>query len=109
VAVAREAARTLHAVVLLKGAPTVTASPDGGVFLNSTGNPGMATIGSGDVLTGMAVSFAAQGLDLIAAGWCAAYLHGLAGDRAADSLGERSVMAMDIAGAIPAALRECTL
>jgi hydroxyethylthiazole kinase-like uncharacterized protein yjeF len=108
VEVARRAARTLHCTVLLKGAPTVTAAPSGEVYLNTTGNPGMATIGAGDVLTGMAVSLAARGLDVTRAGWCAAFLHGLAGDRVAESLGERSVMAMDIAGAIPAVLRECT-
>jgi ADP-dependent NAD(P)H-hydrate dehydratase / NAD(P)H-hydrate epimerase len=107
VEMACNAARELRATVLLKGAPTVTATHGGEVYLNSTGNPGMATIGSGDVLTGMAAALVAQGLEVSTAGWCAAFLHGLAGDRVAASLGERSVMAMDIAGAIPAALREC--
>jgi len=107
VAAAADAARSLRSVVLLKGAPTVTASPDGALYINTTGNPGMATIGSGDVLTGLITGFLAQGLDPVQAAWAGACVHGMAGDRAAAALGERSVMAMDIAEALPAALRAC--
>lgn len=104
---ARDAARVFKCVVLLKGAPTVTATRDGNLYLNATGNPGMATIGSGDVLTGLVAGLLAQGLGPADAAWAGAFVHGLAGDCAARAVGERSVMAMDIAEAVPTALRQC--
>lgn len=73
-----------HGVTLvLKGARTVVAAPDGRVFVNVTGHPGMATGGSGDVLTGLIAGLLAQGLDAVQAAAFGAYLHGLAGERAA--------------------------
>ena len=102
----RAAAKSLHSIVCLKGSPTVTGVPDGRAFLNSTGNPGMATIGSGDVLTGMIGSLLGQGVSPAEAAFGGVFLHGLAGDLAASDLGQRSVMAMDILGRIPKAARK---
>jgi NAD(P)H-hydrate epimerase len=102
---ARKAARSLQSVLVLKGAPTVTARPDGTVFVNSTGNPGMATIGSGDVLTGVCASLCAQGAGADAAAFAAVYLHGLAGDLAAQRYGQRSILAGDILEHLPRALQ----
>ncbi len=93
---ARESAREFGATVVLKGAPTATASPDGKVVLNSSGNSGMATIGSGDVLTGLIASFTAQGMSSTDAAVAGVYLHGRAGDIARDHAGERSMRARDI-------------
>lgn len=104
VGAARRAARAFRAVVVLKGAGTVTASPAGRVVVNPTGNPGMATAGAGDVLTGVIVSLAAQGLSPFDAAWVGAYLHGLAGDLACARRGGRSLIAGDITAQIPAAL-----
>ncbi|MBX2992718.1 MAG: NAD(P)H-hydrate dehydratase [Bacteroidetes bacterium] len=103
--VARTQAKGLNSIVVLKGSPTVTAIRDGSVFLNSTGNPGMATAGSGDVLTGIIASLRAQGANADIAAYAGVYLHGLAGDRAAAKFGARSIMAMDILDCIPEALR----
>lgn len=81
---ARTAAAKFGAIVILKGAGTVIACPDGEVYINTTGNPGMATGGSGDVLTGVIGGLLAQGLDGKQAACLGVYLHGLAGDRAAN-------------------------
>jgi NAD(P)H-hydrate epimerase len=89
--------------VILKGAPTVIAEPGGEVFINPTGNPGMATAGTGDVLTGMVASFLGQGLSPTEASILAVYMHGLAGDMAASELGQHSVLASDITDALPGA------
>lgn len=105
VAKCRSAARTLHSVVCLKGSPTVTSTPDGDAFVNPTGNPGMATIGSGDVLTGVIGSLWAQRMPAHEAAYAGVFVHGLAGDLAAAALGQRSVMALDILDQIPDALR----
>jgi NAD(P)H-hydrate repair Nnr-like enzyme with NAD(P)H-hydrate dehydratase domain len=78
---------------------------DGSVFLNSTGNPGMATVGSGDVLAGIIASLWAQGMEREAAAYCGVYLHGLAGDFARDAYGERSVVAQDLIDKLPAAIK----
>ncbi len=104
-----ETARTFatgHRVYLaLKGAGTVVAVPDGRVFVNPTGNPGMATGGSGDALTGMTGAFLARRLDPLAALTSACYLHGLAGDLAAAERGEEGLIAGDIVEAIAAAMK----
>ena len=101
----RALAKQLGAVVLLKGAPTAIAAPDGRVFLiNSTGNNGMATGGSGDVLTGALTGLLAQGLAPIDAAVAAAYLHGLAGDIAHQQLGG-GLTARNILRALPRALQ----
>ncbi|PNX51073.1 MAG: hypothetical protein BV458_12055 [Thermoplasmata archaeon M9B2D] len=92
-------------VCLLKGVPTVISSPDGDVYLNTTGNPGMATAGSGDVLSGIIASFMGQGHDPLHAAVCGAYIHGLAGDLAARDIGEHSLIAGDIIQYLPDTLK----
>ncbi len=104
VATAREAARTLGVVALLKGARTVVASPDGDALVVPTGNPAMATGGMGDVLTGALAALLAQRVPPLAAAACGAYLHGLAGDLAAARRGELGLLAGEVADEIPAAL-----
>jgi len=89
--------------VVLKGVPTIVATPGGSAYINTTGNPGMATGGSGDVLTGIIASLAGQGLDSAAAAVLGVHLHGLAGDTAAAVLGEHSLIASDIISALPEA------
>src|SRR5262249_57870866 len=84
---ASEWAERWKAVVVLKGAPTVTAAPDGRATVNPTGNPGLATAGTGDVLAGVIVSLLAQRLDPYDAARVAAYAHGLAGRRVAGGPG----------------------
>ncbi|MFH1687091.1 MAG: NAD(P)H-hydrate dehydratase [bacterium] len=101
---ARAFAREHHVVLVLKGSPSLVASPDGQIWLNPTGNNGMATGGSGDVLTGAIGSFMVQGMSPIDAAIAATYLHGLAGDMAAAELGERSVIAGDLIDFLPEAL-----
>ena len=92
------------AVVVLKGAPTCVAVPDGEVFVNPTGNAGMATAGSGDVLTGLIAGLVAQGLAPEEAAVCGVFLHGRAGDIACDRLGEWGVTAGDLRDAVPEAI-----
>ena len=89
--------------VVLKGAGTVIASPDGSVFINSTGNPGMATGGTGDALTGMIGSLLAQGYTAEQAACLGVFLHGAAGDLAAGEKGEQGMIAGDLIEKIPAA------
>jgi NAD(P)H-hydrate epimerase len=102
--IAREKAQELEIIIVLKGAPTVIASPDGEIYINSTGNPGMATGGAGDVLTGMIGSLIGQGLSIKEAAITGVYVHGLAGDLAKQDKGEMGMTAMDILENIPAAL-----
>jgi NAD(P)H-hydrate epimerase len=92
--------------LVLKGYRTLIASPQGNVFINSTGNPGMATGGSGDVLSGMIAALIIQEKDILGATLAAVYLHGLSGDIGAKKLGERSLIAGDLIKFIPQALRE---
>jgi hydroxyethylthiazole kinase-like uncharacterized protein yjeF len=92
--------------IVLKGAHTSVTSPEGKVFFNATGNPGMATGGSGDVLTGMITSFLGQGYAPEEAAILGVYLHGLAGDLGALNLGEESLMASDIISYIPQAVKK---
>jgi NAD(P)H-hydrate epimerase len=102
---ARDAAWTLGAVVHLKGRRAVTASPDGDAWVNTTGNPGAATGGTGDVLTGIVGSLLAQGAGAIASTWAGAFLHGLAADVVAARSGMRSLAASDLPAALGAAYR----
>ena len=103
-AVARDFAGEFGATLVLKGAPTVVALSDGRIAVNSTGNPGMATAGSGDVLTGIIAGLMAQGLDAEAAACLGVYVHGRAGDRAVERLGEWGMRAGDIADEIALAM-----
>lgn len=96
VAAARATAARHGVWVVLKGHRTVIATPEGHVSINTTGNPGMATGGSGDVLTGMVAAWLAQVKDPEAAGQIAVYLHGLAGDLAALALSETAMTAGDL-------------
>jgi hydroxyethylthiazole kinase-like uncharacterized protein yjeF len=95
-----------NCIVVLKGANTSVAIPEGEVFFNSTGNPGMATGGSGDVLTGMITALLAQDYDPVQAAITGVYLHGLAGDVALRIHSEESVIAGDILMNIGRAYRE---
>ena len=99
-----EMARML-AVSVLKGAWSVIGDPERRVFVNPTGNPGMASGGTGDVLTGILGAFLARGIAPGAALQSAVYLHGLAGDIAAERLGEESLIAGDVIAALPEAFR----
>ncbi|MDD8027341.1 MAG: NAD(P)H-hydrate dehydratase, partial [Acidobacteriota bacterium] len=98
-------AREHNVILVLKGHHTLIAAPDGRVFINPTGNPGMATGGSGDVLSGMIGSLMVQSKDIPAAVRAAVYAHGLSGDLAAAKLGERSLIAGDIIRFLPAAVK----
>ena len=84
------------AVLVLKGSQTVIAAPQETLLVNPTGNPGMATGGSGDVLAGMIASLLAQGLPPYAAAMCGAYLHGQAGDNAAARLSQHAMLPSDM-------------
>lgn len=94
--VARRFAREHGVVLVLKGAPTVTASPEGEVFFNGTGNAGLAKGGSGDVLTGLIVSLLAQGLSAVDAAVCGVWLHGRAADLGRAARGERALAPRDL-------------
>jgi ADP-dependent NAD(P)H-hydrate dehydratase / NAD(P)H-hydrate epimerase len=106
--VAQETARAYKAVVVLKGAHTVIAEPEGTLYINLTGNPGMATAGSGDVLSGMIGALLGQGYTPSMAARIAVCTHGLAGDLAAMALGERSLLAGDLVETLPRAFQELT-
>ena len=104
--VARTFAREHGVIVVLKGHRTVIAEPDGVVWVNTTGNPGMATGGTGDILTGMAAGLIAQNRERITEAVIAAvHLHGLAGDVACETMGEQSLVATDLLTALPEAFR----
>ncbi len=106
VAAAQEAAAQTGALVVLKGPHTLVATPDGHVTFNLSGNAGMATAGSGDVLTGIiAGMFAAQHYDFERAVQMGVFMHGLAGDLAANELGESGLVASDILAHVPAAIQ----
>lgn len=98
-------ARERGVFVVLKGARTVVARPDGTAAICPTGNPGMATAGTGDVLTGMIVGLLAQGLPSWDASCAATYLHGVAGDLAASDKGQAGMIAGDVIEQIPYALK----
>jgi hydroxyethylthiazole kinase-like uncharacterized protein yjeF len=106
IAAARRAAVEAEAVVVLKGHRTLVATPGGEVHVNPTGNPGMASGGTGDVLTGLIAGLLAQGLGALDAARLGVYLHGLAGDLAAARTGEAALAAGDLLTYLPAAFLE---
>jgi NAD(P)H-hydrate epimerase len=105
VAIAEGFARDSGAVVVLKGARTLIAMPDGRLSINPTGNPGMASAGMGDVLSGIIGGLRVQGLGDDAA-WIGAYLHGAAGDRLKSQKGEMGMIASDLIEDLPHAVLE---
>ncbi len=96
VAIAREYAAKWDSVVVLKGARTVVASPNGDIYINVNGNSGMATAGSGDVLTGIIAGLIAQGLTPLEGAILGVYVHGRSGDNAARKKGEYGLIATDL-------------
>jgi len=102
---ARNFAETYGLILILKGANSIIASPEGDIFINPTGNPGMATGGMGDVLTGMVGGFLAQGFVPLEAAKLGVFLHGLAGDLVAHKKGERGMAATDLIEETPRLLR----
>lgn len=102
---ARQAAEKYRAVVVLKGAKTLVVAPDGAAYINTGGNSGMATGGSGDVLAGIIGAWLAQGMNPVQAAAFGVYLHSLAGDLAARELSEYAMSALDIVRFLPQAFR----
>ena len=106
--IAKKFAKDYKVTLVLKGHNTVVADYRGNLYINKTGNPGMATAGSGDVLTGMLGAFLGQGLKPFDAAKYAVYLHGLAGDLAAKEKTQISLIASDIIAKIPEAVKRCS-
>jgi NAD(P)H-hydrate epimerase len=102
---ALQAAAKLNSIVVLKGAASITAIPQGVAYINSTGCPALATAGTGDILAGIIGSFLAQGICPVEAAYLGVYIHGLAGDLAAGEKGMRGVMARDVLDMVPYALK----
>jgi len=102
-----EFAKRTNTIVVLKGAGTVVTDGEQ-VYINTTGNPGMASAGAGDVLTGIIAALMGQGMNNFDAAVYGVYVHGLAGDIAVDELGQVSLMATDIIDALPAAFSQST-
>ncbi len=94
-------AKQSQTIVVLKGAGTIIATPDGNCYINKTGNSGMAKGGSGDMLAGMIASLVAQGLSPESAAICGVYLHGAAGDLAASKTSKRGLTPSDMVSALP--------
>lgn len=104
--VARQAALEWGVTVVLKGSRTIIAEPSGDTYLNLTGNPGMATAGSGDVLTGIIAGLMAQGMRPDVAACVGVYVHGKAGDKAKEKTGEMALVAGDLIKALPEVLKK---
>ena len=98
-------ARKFRLTLVSKGAPSLTAARSGNVYVNSSGNPGLATAGAGDVLAGVIAGLWGQKMTEEAAAYAGIYLHGLAGDLAAAEYGIKGMVAMDICGMLPKAFR----
>lgn len=98
--------KEFNIVIILKGHHSSISTPEGNVFFNTTGNPGMSTAGSGDVLTGITLAFAAMGYSLTEAAKISVYLHGLAGDIALSEVGEASMIASDLIEHLPKAFAQ---
>ena len=103
--IALEVAREYNIVLVLKGFNTVVAGPDGKVYINQTGNPGMASGGVGDILTGVIAAFLAQGVEPFNAAALGAYFHGLAGDIAVKEKGPLGLIATDLLDKLPEVLK----
>jgi len=106
VAIAQKFSLGFHIFLVLKGEGTIVSGPQGEAFINPTGNPGMATGGSGDVLTGFLAGIIASGIEIPLALQAGVFIHGLAGDLAAQEWGEEPMIAGDILAKVPEALRE---
>jgi ADP-dependent NAD(P)H-hydrate dehydratase / NAD(P)H-hydrate epimerase len=104
--VAKKFSREYNVTTVLKGYRTVVASPAGRTYINKTGNPGMATAGCGDVLAGMIAALTASGMEAFKAARLGVYVHGLAGDIAAENKGEISLRARDILNFLPEAFKK---
>jgi len=104
--VTREEAALWHKTVVLKGPHTVIASPDGGAKISAMANPGLASAGTGDVLSGAIAGLLAQGLPYPAAAACGVYLHGLAGEMVRAELGDAGMVASDLLPALPRAIKK---
>jgi NAD(P)H-hydrate epimerase len=104
--IARSFSQKYGVITVLKGSRTVIASPEGAIYINTTGNSGMATGGSGDVLTGIIASFIGQGLKPLDAAIAGVYLHGVSGDNIAQRIGEHGLIAGDLIQEIPKVILE---
>jgi len=102
----REAASLWQKTVVLKGAHTLVASPDGEAKISTVANPGLASAGTGDVLAGAIAGLMAQGLSPLAAASCGAYLHGAAGELVRSELGDAGMVASDLLLALPKAIKK---
>ena len=108
IGIAQQFAETHDVTLVLKGAPTVVAGGNGEVWINSTGNAGMATGGMGDILTGLIAGLMAQKVPAFDAAVLGVYLHGLAGDIVAESIGMHGLMAGDVLNSVPKAIKLCS-
>ncbi len=106
--VAKKYAKYYNNILILKGHQSIVTDGDRKFYINKTGNPGMATAGSGDVLAGIVGAFLAQGLDVFNAAKYATHIHGLAGDIAAIDKTQMGLIASDIISRIPDALKKCS-
>ncbi|KAA3606143.1 MAG: NAD(P)H-hydrate dehydratase [Planctomycetota bacterium] len=104
---AKELVNRTGACIVLKGAPTLVAAPNRKTWINSSGNPGLATAGSGDVLTGILAGLLARGLSSWDAARLAVFVHGRSADLAAAELGEEAMLASDLARFLAPAIAEC--
>ena len=109
ISIAQKFADQRNLTLVFKGAPTVTGSANRDVWINSTGNPGMATGGMGDVLTGIIAGLMAQGIPSEKAAVLGVYIHGLAGDFAAEALGMHGLIATDVLKTVPRAISSLTV
>jgi NAD(P)H-hydrate epimerase len=105
IGVSRNFSQSHHLYLVLKGHRTLIATPKGEVFVNPTGNPGLASGGTGDVLTGMIGGLICQGFDILPSLQTSVYLHGLAGDGVTQELGEKSLVATDLIKKLPSLLQ----